>query len=461
MTGRCCRRPAGQAARLDRVDLGGVQVRYLPVGSAAADNVGIVAFNARRYPRNKLSFEMFMEVVNNRDKDAEVDLQIFSDNRLIETQRLRLKAGTKSRYICDPDEEDKERTRKAWCRLAASGEFLEARLVPPGSTAETAAPLDVFPADDRAFSLLPRRRKQKVSVITPGNLFLEGAVLLDESLDVTRVPPAAYSPAQVAGADALIFDRYFPAVAPRHNYIVILPPMEKGPFKVDGALERPIITEQSTGHPVMRWVTLKDVNISASLRFVRQPGVQVLASSFRSPLVVARDAGGQKSVAIGFDITKSDLPMRVAFPLLIINSLDWFSGASQGLVTSYRTGKTWSVPVIGAAGASTGQIKVVSPRGRVFKVALQNGRATFAGRETGLYKLTHDRGQVTRIAANLADPVESDVKPRRPLIMGDRVLQPPAGFGVSMKRELWIYFLLAALGIMLLEWLTYNRRVTV
>ncbi len=450
----------GEGKGIAQLDLRGVEVRFVSVGKSG-DNIGIVAFNARRYPRNKLSFEMFMEVVNNRDNPARVDLQIYSDGKLIETQRLKLEAHKKSRYICDPDEEDAERARKAWCRLAASGEFLEARLVRPGSTADNAAPLDVFPADDRAFSLLPRRRKQKVSVITPGNLFLEGAVLLDESLEVTRVPPGAYSPAQVAGADALIFDRYFPAEAPKHNYIVILPPMEKGPFKIDGALETPIITEQSTGHPVMRWVTLKDVNISAALKFARAPGVQVLASSFRNPLLVARDNGGQKSVAIGFDITKSDLPMRVAFPLLIINSLDWFSGASEGLVTSYRTGKTWSVPVRGAAGSSTGRVQVTSPSGRTFKVALQNGRATFTGRETGLYKLAHKRGLVTRIAANLADPVESHVKPRHNLVMGARVLGPPSGFGVSMKRELWIYLLLAALGIILLEWLTYNRRMTV
>ncbi len=444
----------------DQIDLRGVAVKYIAVGQSG-NNIGIVAFNARRYPRNKLSFEMFMEVVNNRDKDASVDLQIFSDGRLIETQRLKLKARKKNRYICDPDEEGEDRSRKAWCRLAASGEFLEARLVPPGSTAERSRQLDVFPSDDRAYALLPRRRKQKVSVITQGNLFLEGAVLLDESLAVTRVPPEAYSPARVAGADALIFDRFFPVEAPKHNYIVILPPMEKGPYKISGALERPIITEQNVGHPVMRWVTLKDVNISASLQFARAPGVQVLASSFRKPLVVARDHKGQKSVALGFDVTKSDLPMRVGFPLLIINSLDWFSGASASLVTSYRTGKTWSVPVRGAAGASTGRVQVISPRGRKFKVALQNGKATFSGRETGLYTMITERKVKTRVAANLADPVESDVKPVRPLIMGSRVLEAPGGFGVSMKRELWIYLLLAALGIILLEWLTYNRRYTV
>ena len=31
----------------------------------------------------------------------------------------------------------------------------------------------------------------------------------------------------------------------------------------------------------------------------------------------------------------------------------------------------------------------------------------------------------------------------------------------ALRREIWIYLLLAAIGLTLVEWLTYNRRVTV
>ena len=441
--------------RGQRVDLRGVDLRHVKLGRSG-DNVGIVAFNARRYPRNKLSFEMFLEVVNYRDKETEADLQILSDGRLIEVQRLRLPAGKKSRYVCDSEAKDRKR---AWCRLAASGELLEARLVAPGTTSSGGGRLDVFPADDRALALLPRRRKQRVLLVTRGNLFLEGAVLLDESLDVRRVPPSLYSAALAKQHDAVIFDRNFPAAAPPRNYVVIQPPAKGGPLPVTGALATPIITEQDVAHPVMRWVTLKDVNIGASLRFGSAPGVKVLASSFKQPLLVAREQGALKMVAFGFDITRSDLPMRVAFPLLIINSLDWFSGDSQGLVTSYRTGRSWSVPLTG--GGSGARARVDGPDGRHFSVTVEDGRAAFGGQQAGVYTVTRGKGHRTRIAANLADPVESNVKPPAQLMLAGSAVAAPSGFGVSMRRELWIYLLLAAAGLVLLEWLTYNRRVTV
>lgn len=442
------------SASTEKVLMSGIEVRHIGVG-LTGDNVGIVAFNARRYPRNKLSFEMFLEVINNRPRQSEVNLQLLVDGELIEVQRLRLEAGQGHRYTCDPG--DKQRS---WCSLAASGELLEARLAPPGGA--EGARLDAFPRDDRAFSLLPRRRKQKVLVVTKGNFYLEGAVLLDESLEVSRVKPEEYSPALAAKADAVIFDRHTPREMPPRNYLIIVPPEEGGPFATAGVVQAPLITGQHRSHPVMRWVTLKDVNISRSLRFVRAKGVEVLASSFRDPLIVARDDGRQKSVAFGFDLTRSDLPLRVAFPLLIINSLDWFAGGGKEQATSFRTGETWTISLAALSqGPGATEAVVVGPdRQRQAVPISRAGLITISGEQAGVYTI-HTGPTQTRIAANLADAQESQIKPQRPLVMGGRRLQAPGGFDASMKREIWLYLLLAALGLSLVEWLTYNRRMTV
>ncbi len=48
---------------LDAIDLRGIDVRFVPVGTRA-NNVGIVAFNVRRYLTNKMSYEVFIEVQN-------------------------------------------------------------------------------------------------------------------------------------------------------------------------------------------------------------------------------------------------------------------------------------------------------------------------------------------------------------------------------------------------------------
>ena len=61
-------RPTARARRpptknLAAVDLSNIDVRYLPVGHRS-DNVGIVAFNVRRYIANKAAYEVFIEIQN-------------------------------------------------------------------------------------------------------------------------------------------------------------------------------------------------------------------------------------------------------------------------------------------------------------------------------------------------------------------------------------------------------------
>jgi hypothetical protein len=446
------------AIGLDQVDLRNVTVRFVPVGRSA-DNIGIVAFNARRYSRNKLSFEVFLEVVNYRDKPAEADLQLLIDGGAVEVQRLQLKPGERARYTCDPDDKQ-ERSRKSWCQLAASGELLEARLSAPQAVGGRPPALDAFPLDDRAFALLPRPRKLKVLLVSRGNLYLEGALLLDESLEVSKATPETYSPRAADAADAIVFDGFFPTKAPARSFLLVNPPAERSPFPLGKRLVAPLVTDQDSRHPVMRWITLKDLNVSASATFASAPGVQPLASSFKAPLIVANQEGTRKSVAIGFDVTRSDLPLRVAFPLLIINSLDWFAGDAESLIASYRTGETWSVPLPGADQAGHREARVVDPAGGSSRLPIHDAQVLLYGDQAGVHTVQAGEEQV-RIAANLANPEESRIQPVRELVMGGRRLQAPTGFGLALRREIWIYLLLAGLALTLVEWLTYNRRLTV
>jgi hypothetical protein len=458
--GKRAGRGDGSSPALDEIDLRGVTLRYAPVGRSG-DNVGIVAFNARRYARNKLSFEVFLEVVNSGETAREVDLQLLADGQVTDVLRLQLRPKEKMRYTCDAG--DKEQKGKAWCQLGSGGEILEARITAPAPSGGEPPRLDIFPLDDRAFAVLPKPRKQRVLLVSKGNLFLEGALLLDENLDLTKVAPGGYSAATAERFDAIVFDGFFPPIAPRRHTLIMNPPSEGGAFRVAGRLTAPLVTEQDTRHPVMRWVTLKDVNIGASAKFVREPGLQVLAASFRDALLVAREDRGVRSVALGFDITRSDLPLRVAFPLLIINSLDWFSGDGESLVASYRTGENWAVP-LGLQGEPTGrsEVRIMDPDGKDFAAAVHEGRALFYGSRIGVYTIQAGTKDGRRaVAANLADAEESDIRPSSSLAVAGRTLEAPTGFGVALRREIWIYLLLAALGLSLTEWLTYNRRVTV
>jgi hypothetical protein len=78
----------------------------------------------------------------------------------------------------------------------------------------------------------------------------------------------------------------------------------------------------------------------------------------------------------------------------------------------------------------------------------------------GLYDVTWGDNDKYRFAVNLFDMQESNIEPRTDLQIGDQKLsedQEP----IRRRQELWPWFVFAALVILLLEWVAYNRRIYV
>ncbi|MDB4970634.1 MAG: von Willebrand factor type, partial [Myxococcales bacterium] len=339
--------------------LAGVDLRRVAVGKSS-DNVGVTAFAVRRYQANQTAYEVLVEVQSFRTTPSLVTLQLVQDGEVVETQKLALAAG--------------ERVQRLYPDLAGAGARLEARLTDAH---------DALALDDVAYAVLPLKHKQKVLLVSGGDLFLEGALLLDENLEVDKVAPAKYDAAATAKYDAVILDGVTPDERPRTHALYLDPHGAHSPFPIRGSADGPLVTETAAQHPLMRWVALKDLNIARASVFTPQAGDVAVASSFKQPIIVARDQAGRKTVALGFDLRRSDLPLRVAFPVLLINALDWFAGADVGLVTSYATGRPWRLPV--PAGAT--ELWVRAPDGSRTRAPVHDGRASYDATRTGFYEL--------------------------------------------------------------------------
>ncbi len=243
-----------------------VDLRYLPIGKSS-DNVGVTAFAVRRYQANQTAYEVLVEVQSFRARRSTVTLQLVQDGEVVEAQKLTLGAG--------------ERVQRLYPDLAGAGTRLEARLVDAH---------DALGRDDVAYAVLPKRRKQKVLLVTAGDLFLEGALLLDENLDVDKLPPARWDAASSARYDAVVLDGFTPATPPRTNALYLDPHGAASPFAVRGGVDAPVVTETAATHPLMRWVALKDLNIAARLHLRPASGRRR-----RGLLVPATDPGGPRS----------------------------------------------------------------------------------------------------------------------------------------------------------------------
>jgi hypothetical protein len=254
----------------------------------------------------------------------------------------------------------------------------------------------------------------------------------------------------------VVFDRFAPReLPPVRGVLFVAPPAEGSPFAVRGTVTRPFLTELAQQHPLMRWISLTDVNISESEVFGLERSDVALAGALHQPIIVAGQRGATQVMANGFDVRKSDLPMRVAFPVMLVGSLDWFAGEDGNLLGTYRTGRPWHVPSPGGA-----EVTLIDPTGAEANAPVgDDGAATFFGRHVGFHRVRATGGEAT-IAANLTDPAESDISPR-PLLVAGKTAPSPDLTGTGPRRQIWAWLVVAALLLTIFEWVSYQRRWTV
>ncbi len=425
------------------VHLGDAKLSYVKVGKQAR-NVGITQFSVRRYPLDRSRYEVMLELTNASPEVEDVELQLLGDGALVDLTKLRLQPG--------------ERLPRFYPQLSGASRTLEAKI------ARVDGSHDDLPIDDHAYALLPERRRAKVLVVTPGNTYLEAALLLDEYLDVTDVAPQGYAPAIAKGGwDAVLFDGVTPAELPKANALYLDPRGPGGPVRVEGLLKTPGFDKVDRKHPALRFLALDDVNVAEGHKLVPESGDKVLgaAEGGASPILVAGTRGGFKFVALGFDVRQSDLPLRVAWPLFVLDCINWFTDEDAEYLSAYRTGEVWRIPVSGAASKAV----VKMPDGSSQPVAVRDGRAVLLGERAGFYEVSDDAdadgARPVAFAANLLDAEETAIAPQDKLTVDGKGAGEVTGFHFGVRREIWVYLLLAAALLTALEWATYHRRVTV
>ena len=176
--------------------------------------------------------------------------------------------------------------------------------------------------------MLPPPRKIAVMLVSPGNLFLEKVLRTDPQVALDVKTPDQYQ-GGMGDADVVVLDSVTPPkVGPgRFIFVNTVPP--DVPIEVLGRLERPTIMDWDRAHPIMRHVEFAKVAIEdAHARCVRwRPGGRwsrrwAARSSTRWRSRIARPSWS------GFDLFKTDFPLRVAFPLILSNTLRWLHPAA-------------------------------------------------------------------------------------------------------------------------------------
>jgi VWA domain-containing protein/aerotolerance regulator-like protein len=396
-------------------------VEYHRVG-VSGENVALTSLTVRSSAQTRAAY---LHVQNFGQQPRSVSLEWRADNRLLDVRPLTLAAGQSQDLV----------------------------LPVPGDATSVTAHLsggDVFALDDVATAVAKTPRAFRVLLVTPGNVFLEQALRLRSDLQVDVVAPAAYKPS--AAYALTVFDRFLPPAVPDGPLLVIDPP--SGSVLAGGqAVGIGRVRAVDAGDPLLANVDLQDVHVARSQDLRVSTFGRPLITSLQTPLVLVRDDPFRQAL-FGFDLHESDLPLRIAFPILVQNLSEWMLPPS---VPSHSFHPDEPVTIVPESGATS--VSIVRPDGS--RRALGgSGIATFGDTDlTGLYTVEQTvAGTVQRswFSVNLfSDPI-SQLKPV------DRLTLPPTRTTAIQathqgQLEIWTWIALAALGIVAAEWLAFHR----
>lgn len=415
-----------------------VKLSHVPIGERGR-NVAVTGLVVRRYPLDRDRYEVMLELYNGGDEEEDVELRLLGDGEVVDVKELRIGP--------------REKLPRFYPNLSGARATLEAEIrLLDGSR-------DDLPADDRAYALLPDVTRARVLCVTKGNTYLEAALLLASYLDVTYLDPESFPPKEgsfdVTILDGVTFD--MPNEA--GNILYLDPSGPSAPLKV---ADKPLVNvgfdKVDRKSPLLRWTAIEDAFIAKARRLGPSASDKVIGASDLGPLLVTGNREGRRFIAVGFDPRDSDIVLRAAWPVFVLNALNELVSEDAAFLSSYPTGRAWHLPISGEADAVT----MTGPRGEKRGLAVEDGRAVFFGKEAGFYSLSYgEEGKVVRFAANLADPEESTIHPVAKLELLDKEAGRVSDFAEGSRSEWWIHLLLAAVLLTTIEWITYHRRVTV
>jgi von Willebrand factor type A domain/Aerotolerance regulator N-terminal len=465
------------AADLSRAE----DVELISVGKKTG-NAGITRLQARRSLLDPIGYEILVEVANASDEAASFRLELDLDDDPIDVVPMNLAAGERSVHVF-------EKTSAEGGRLRASIDRADSLIT-----------------DNIAWAILPHRARQKVVLVTPGNLFLEKVFeaipLVD--LEVVKVSkdtplamdgsgawaPGSRAPSQNDAQPIVIFHHKVPEVLPPGQILVIEPERSGALWELGEAIQNPLVAKQDKDSPLMMHIRLDNVLMPEARKLTLRGPARVLAeSSAGDPLyaVLERSSGAGEGavVVLTVNLDKSDLPLQTAFPIMMANLLSWFGGTKGELREALAAGAVAQVdiparkdgsvarflvapdgreqPVFAAAGAPKVTVGPLDKCGvwrlieRVPAAAEQSkrGNSQAVDSKTAAPSPTavHQDVTLTELACNLADRRESDLRPAEGL--PDR--NPGLAAGIAV-RPIWYYLLASALMLTCWEWFLYQRR---
>ena len=391
-----------------------------------ADNVGITAFDLRPVPAEPTRYEGFLELSNHGSESTRVALQIDGAGGASVQRAVTLAPGQ------------------------VLGESLNVDNFLSGPIRVLIdAPGDALTLDNVAYTYLAAPRRVRTILVTRGNAYLETLLNLDPRVALETIEPDGYVAPETADdvPDLYVFDRFAPSDMPVAPALLFRPQATSWlPTPTGAEMTELSLAGIRSDHPLLQHVSLEDVVVESAASV--SPGEhEVIAGTSEQPILLASESP-LRWAELTFDLGDSNFPLQAGFPIFLANAVTWLTSTD---VVATPLG-TITVPAAAAA--------VTDMRGEDVPTRSIGALTAFTPEAPGLFSVRTNDSELV-ISANLLNPNVSAVNASA--FAGEDNVGGIVDYlsGSVGGGELWLVLVLAAFVLVLAEWWTYHRRMTV
>jgi len=420
-------------AGTDFEKLAGIHKRVKPVLISGGNrNIGITRFEFRRELDFEDRYEILLEVKNFNPHPVLCPIHMTLEEKRIVKKTFGLRAFEKKLLI-----------------------FPYSGLI-TGTAQVTIELDDDFPIDNNAYNVMSASKDIWILLVTKGNFFLEKLLEAYPNFminSVKEIIPSSWRE-QTQRHDIVILDRISPPSTEKGNFLLINSFSPSIPIAEVGKIEDVEVLDWDRKNPLMANLDLSGLTIETATRVRVDKTLKPLLESHNNGLMYTYKKSGLRTVFLGFDLTRSDLPLRVAFPVMMSNIVQWLHPHKLRF-TSLKTkaGEPFDIHLE----SQTGDFSIGTPSGKWERQRVESNPFTYVNTEkVGIYTVIENE-KWRNFAVNLLDESESDIRvPTHESDLQNRgAIAGPEP--TTAQLPLWILFLLTASAIFVLEWYVWLK----
>jgi hypothetical protein len=452
-----------------------VPVKVLTVGRER-DNQAIAALAVRADPSG-LKRTLFVSVANYSASIVGRSLQILADGVPVTARDLFLDPLTRADVVID--------------ELPPGTSVVEARLAPASNRDVPSGPPDYLPLDDAAWAIVPPDRLRKVLLVGPGNVYIQNAFALLPNVELYGATAAQWpTTTGKEKFDLIVLDGFVPPDLPNKPILAFAPPQTSPLGVVSGTLTQFGMGQPAVNDPLLRGVDLTRLHVARIQQMELPAWARAVLPGSDGPLMYAGVRDAQPTAVFAFDIRDSDLPLQVAWPIMVSNLAGELLGLNARALDPLAPSSPIDIPIT----PNSLGVRVTLPDGSVEILppgATGASSVTFVStRQLGVYRAevipapapsgspgaspspspsadpsASPGGQVGTqdepllFAVDLFSADESNIRPgdgARLIALGTDAPPDPANAGTA-RDEFWPLLAALTLLFLVIEWLVYER----